>query len=201
MSRLAAFAAGVRVLDLSRHLPGPLATLLLADMGAVVTKLEPPAGDEMRFIGPAAFQALNAGKTTRRLDLKSAEGRADLPRSRAGRRRPARIVPPRHHGAPRPRLRNPARAQPRPHLLRPQRLRPHRALRRPRRPRPYLPGRNRRARRDRPPLDPLPAARRHQRRAVRHHRHPRRAQRPSPRRAAAASSTSPLPTRRCRHSC
>ena len=76
MSRLASFAAGVQVLDLSRHLPGPLATLLLADMGAVVTKIEPPAGDEMRLIGPAAFQALNAGKTTRRLDLKSDDGRA-----------------------------------------------------------------------------------------------------------------------------
>jgi crotonobetainyl-CoA:carnitine CoA-transferase CaiB-like acyl-CoA transferase len=81
-SRLASFIQGIRVLDLSRHLPGPLATLLLADMGAEVTKIEPPSGDEMRQIGPQgaegtshAFQAVNAGKTTRRLDLKSESGR------------------------------------------------------------------------------------------------------------------------------
>jgi len=82
VSRLGAFIAGVRVLDVSRHLPGPLATLLLADMGALVTKVEPPRGDEMRSIGPGqdgvshAFRAVNAGKATRRLDLKSDAGRA-----------------------------------------------------------------------------------------------------------------------------
>jgi crotonobetainyl-CoA:carnitine CoA-transferase CaiB-like acyl-CoA transferase len=85
VSRLGGFLAGVRVLDLSRHLPGPLATLLLADMGATVTKVEPPAGDELRQIGPVgpdgvshAFRAVNAGKTTRRIDLKSPSGRAEL---------------------------------------------------------------------------------------------------------------------------
>ena len=85
MSRLGSFLAGVKVLDLSRHFPGPLATLLLADMGAIVTKVEPPAGDEMRQIGPAGpdgvstpFHAVNAGKTTRRIDLKSDSGRAEL---------------------------------------------------------------------------------------------------------------------------
>ena len=84
-SRLHAFLAGTRVLDLSRHLPGPLATLLLADMGAEVTKVESPAGDEMRFIGPTGphgrslfFDAVNAGKQSLRLDLKSAEGKTAL---------------------------------------------------------------------------------------------------------------------------
>ncbi len=85
MSRLNGFLRGVRVLDLTRHLPGPLAALLLADMGADVLKIEPPDGDAMREMGPrrgdgrsAYFTAVNAGKTTRRLDLKRAEGQAAL---------------------------------------------------------------------------------------------------------------------------
>jgi crotonobetainyl-CoA:carnitine CoA-transferase CaiB-like acyl-CoA transferase len=85
MSRLNTFLAGTRVLDLSRHLPGPLATLLLADMGADVIKIEPPAGDEMRSLGPRAddgasiyFEAVNAGKTTRRMDLTIASMREEF---------------------------------------------------------------------------------------------------------------------------
>jgi alpha-methylacyl-CoA racemase len=84
-SRLHRFLRGTRVLDLSRHLPGPLATLLLADMGAEVIKIEPPGGDEMRQIGPRddqgrslLFEAVNAGKTTRTLDLKTDTGRQTL---------------------------------------------------------------------------------------------------------------------------
>jgi len=85
MSRLNRFLHGVRVLDLTRHLPGPLATLLLADMGAEVLKIEPPDGDGLRELGPrradggsAYFAAVNAGKTTRRIDLKDPEQRAAL---------------------------------------------------------------------------------------------------------------------------
>jgi alpha-methylacyl-CoA racemase len=84
-SRLHGFLTGTRVLDLSRHLPGPLATLLLADMGAEVTKIESPAGDEMRLIGPTGpnghslfFDALSAGKRSIRLDLKTEGGKAEL---------------------------------------------------------------------------------------------------------------------------
>lgn len=83
MSRLDGFLRGVRVLDLTRHLPGPLAALLLADMGAEVLKIEPPDGDGMRDMGPrradgrsACFTSVNAGKTTRRIDLKRPDGRA-----------------------------------------------------------------------------------------------------------------------------
>lgn len=82
MSRLNRFLDGVRVLDLSRHLPGPLATLLLADMGAEVLKIEPPEGDGLRGMGPRGpsdrspyFETVNAGKTTRRMDLKRPEVR------------------------------------------------------------------------------------------------------------------------------
>ncbi|WP_181180062.1 CoA transferase [Mesorhizobium sp. B2-1-3A] len=90
-SALATFLAGVRVLDLSQYIPGPLATLLLADMGAEVLKVEPPRGDEMRTLGPRDalgrpifYNSLNAGKTVKRLDLKDDADRSvflDLARS------------------------------------------------------------------------------------------------------------------------
>ncbi len=82
-SRLHLFAHGVRVLDLSWFLPGPLASLLLADMGAEVLKIEPPDGDPMRELGPhdaagtpVFHAAVNAGKTVLRLDLRRPDGRA-----------------------------------------------------------------------------------------------------------------------------
>ena len=85
MSRLNTFLQGVRVLDLSRHLPGPLATLLLADMGADVLKIEPPSGDGLRDMGPRGadgrsvyFDTVNAGKTTLRMDLKRPAVRAEF---------------------------------------------------------------------------------------------------------------------------
>ena len=84
-SRLGQFLRGVRVLDLSAFLPGPLASLLLADMGAEVLKIEPPGGDAMRALGPrdAAGEpvfhaAVNAGKTVRRMDLKDPAQRDEL---------------------------------------------------------------------------------------------------------------------------
>jgi alpha-methylacyl-CoA racemase len=82
---------GVRVLDFTTLLPGPLATRLLAESGATVLKIEPPAGDPMRHLGPRdargdsiAFQMLNSRKHLRMLDLKNLEGRhqaLDLARS------------------------------------------------------------------------------------------------------------------------
>src|SRR6266542_2571248 len=73
--------AGVRILDLSRLLPGPLATLVLADLGAQVDKIEDPeAGDYARNMPPlvgghgAAFHVLNRGKRSAVLDLKRPEG-------------------------------------------------------------------------------------------------------------------------------
>jgi alpha-methylacyl-CoA racemase len=77
--------AGVRVLDLSRLLPGPVATLHLADLGADVIKIEDAgAGDYARTMGPGAdgtswfFRAVNRNKRAIRLDLKQAEGRTVL---------------------------------------------------------------------------------------------------------------------------
>jgi alpha-methylacyl-CoA racemase len=77
---------GVRVLDLSRLLPGPFCTQLLCDLGADVIKVEDPAGgDYLRHTPPllddgtsALFHALNRGKKSVTLDLKSDDGRAQL---------------------------------------------------------------------------------------------------------------------------
>ena len=71
---------GVRILDLTRLLPGSYATLLLADLGADVVKVEEPGRDDMRLIPPvvdgqgAVHLALNRGKRSVALDLKSTEG-------------------------------------------------------------------------------------------------------------------------------
>jgi crotonobetainyl-CoA:carnitine CoA-transferase CaiB-like acyl-CoA transferase len=79
---------GTRVLDLSRLLPGPFATLVLADLGATIDKIEDPAGggDYLRHMLPqvagesAAFQLLNRGKRSAVLDLKKPDGREALRR-------------------------------------------------------------------------------------------------------------------------
>ncbi|WP_265946028.1 CaiB/BaiF CoA transferase family protein [Dechloromonas sp. A34] len=72
---------GVRVLDLTRLLPGPVATLHLADLGAEVIKIEDPqVGDYARTLGAgqgedsAYFRMINRNKQGLRLDLKKTEG-------------------------------------------------------------------------------------------------------------------------------
>jgi alpha-methylacyl-CoA racemase len=83
---------GIRVLDLSRLLPGPFATLVLADLGADVDKIEDTdAGDYLRHMPPqvpgaregveatsAIFLALNRNKRSACIDLKKPEGREAL---------------------------------------------------------------------------------------------------------------------------
>lgn len=73
--------AGIRVLDLTRLLPGPVATLHLADLGADVIKIEDPlVGDYARTMGKgtgedsAYFRMINRNKRGLRLDLKQPEG-------------------------------------------------------------------------------------------------------------------------------
>jgi crotonobetainyl-CoA:carnitine CoA-transferase CaiB-like acyl-CoA transferase len=75
---------GVRVLDLSRMLAGPYGSMLLADMGAEVIKIEDPdGGDPMRVMGPpflpdgesAYFLSINRNKKSVALDLARPEGR------------------------------------------------------------------------------------------------------------------------------
>ncbi len=71
---------GVRVLDLTTMVAGPLATMMLADQGAEVIKIESPNGDLMRrFSGPqdrmpAPFISCNRNKRSLAIDLKSAQG-------------------------------------------------------------------------------------------------------------------------------
>jgi alpha-methylacyl-CoA racemase len=76
---------GIRVLDLSRLLPGPFLTMILADMGADVIKVEAPGvGDYLRQMPPARkdmsgrFLAVNRGKRSLVLDLKTPAGRDAL---------------------------------------------------------------------------------------------------------------------------
>lgn len=75
--------AGLRVLDLSRLIPGPFASMVLADLGAQVDKVEDAGGgDYLRFMPPlagdqnASFEMLNRGKRSVQLDLKKPAARA-----------------------------------------------------------------------------------------------------------------------------
>ena len=76
--------ADLPVLDFTTLLPGPLASLMLAEAGAEVIKIERPGGEDMRRFPPfkdgesAAFAMLNRGKRGLTLDLKSEAGRARL---------------------------------------------------------------------------------------------------------------------------
>jgi glutaryl-CoA transferase len=80
--------AGLRVLELSTVLAGPYCTMVLADLGADVVKVEPPEGDATRGYGPpwvssgggdervaAYFLSVNRNKRSLRLDLRQREGR------------------------------------------------------------------------------------------------------------------------------
>jgi crotonobetainyl-CoA:carnitine CoA-transferase CaiB-like acyl-CoA transferase len=73
--------AGLRVVEATNRVQGPLAGLLLAMLGAEVVRVEPPGGDPMRGVAPMAgdlsarFLALNRGKGAVEADLKTAAGR------------------------------------------------------------------------------------------------------------------------------
>ncbi|MFT3929195.1 MAG: CoA transferase [Spongiibacteraceae bacterium] len=76
---------GVRVIDLTAMVMGPYSTQIMADMGAEVIKVEPPAGDNTRYIsaGPVAgmsgvFVNVNRGKRSIVLDLQTEEGKNAL---------------------------------------------------------------------------------------------------------------------------
>ena len=76
--------SGIRVVDLSQFLPGPMLTVMMADQGAEVWKIEPAAGDPARTQLPDEagqsvwFRNLNRGKKSVALDLKSDAGKARL---------------------------------------------------------------------------------------------------------------------------
>ena len=81
--------SGVRVLDLTRMLSGPYSTMVLADHGAEVIKIEDRNGDTSRFNGPydtfdkdkkwaGYFVSLNRNKKSVQLDLKTSDGKANF---------------------------------------------------------------------------------------------------------------------------
>ncbi len=75
---------GIKVIDLSLFLPGPMLSMMMADHGAEVIKVEPPTSDPARAMEPMEagqsvwFRNLNRGKQALALDLKSDAGRAQL---------------------------------------------------------------------------------------------------------------------------
>ena len=76
--------SGITVVDLTQFLPGPMMTGMMADQGARIIKIEPPAGDPARDQAPFEaghsvwFANLNRGKESVVLDLKDEDGRARL---------------------------------------------------------------------------------------------------------------------------
>jgi crotonobetainyl-CoA:carnitine CoA-transferase CaiB-like acyl-CoA transferase len=70
--------AGVRVLEVGHMLAGPYATMMLADLGAEVLKIEPPGGDISRQVGDYYFASLNRGKRSVCVDLTTDAGQTRL---------------------------------------------------------------------------------------------------------------------------
>ncbi|RAV01526.1 CaiB/BaiF CoA transferase family protein [Mycolicibacter senuensis] len=70
--------SGIRILEVGVMLAGPYATMLLADLGAEVIKIEPPSGEISRQVGPSYFASLNRNKRSVRLDLTTDAGQARL---------------------------------------------------------------------------------------------------------------------------
>jgi crotonobetainyl-CoA:carnitine CoA-transferase CaiB-like acyl-CoA transferase len=74
----AAPLAGIRILEVGTMLAGPYATMLLADLGAEVTKIEPAGGEISRSVGLSYFASLNRNKSSICLDLNSHAGQQRL---------------------------------------------------------------------------------------------------------------------------
>jgi CoA:oxalate CoA-transferase len=70
--------AGIRILEVGTMLAGPYATMLLADLGAEVIKIEPPGGEISRQVSDSYFASLNRNKSSVCLDLNSHDGQARL---------------------------------------------------------------------------------------------------------------------------
>jgi crotonobetainyl-CoA:carnitine CoA-transferase CaiB-like acyl-CoA transferase len=70
--------SGIRILEVGVMLAGPYATMLLADLGAEVIKIEPPGGEISRQVSDSYFASLNRNKQSVCLDLRSDAGRQRL---------------------------------------------------------------------------------------------------------------------------
>lgn len=69
---------GVRITTLAVNVPGPVAAARLRELGAEITKVEPPTGDQLFSLCPAWYESLVAGQKVLRLNLKDEEDRAQL---------------------------------------------------------------------------------------------------------------------------
>jgi alpha-methylacyl-CoA racemase len=69
---------GIAVVTLASNVPGPVAAARLRDLGARVTKIEPPEGDPFATLAPRWYEMLHRGCTVKRLDLKTPSGRNAL---------------------------------------------------------------------------------------------------------------------------
>ena len=107
---MASVLEGVKVLDLSSGIAGPVAGMLLADHGADVVKVEPPGGDPLR--GTAGYDAWLRGRRSAELDLKDAGDRATFLALAADADVVLEIVLAGHHESTRHRRRHLARRQP-----------------------------------------------------------------------------------------
>ena len=125
---------GIRIIDLTQMLAGPFCTMMLADQGADVIKVEPLDGDDTRTSAPTTpttqlrafggyFASINRNKKSIVLDLKSPRAARCCMRLVRRRRCRGRELPRRRHGPPRPGLRVAARAQPQAGLCHDPRLR------------------------------------------------------------------------------
>ena len=85
---MSAVLDGVRVVSLATNLPGPIAAARLTELGASVTKIEPPAGDPLALASPLWYDELTSGQRILALDLKEPEDRLRLD-GELGWRRPA----------------------------------------------------------------------------------------------------------------
>lgn len=70
--------SGFRVVSLAINVPGPVAAARLRQLGAAVTKVEPPTGDFLALAAPTWYTALSSGQEVIALDLKSNQGRDAL---------------------------------------------------------------------------------------------------------------------------
>jgi crotonobetainyl-CoA:carnitine CoA-transferase CaiB-like acyl-CoA transferase len=78
MTQLSGPLEGIRVLEVGVMLAGPYATMMLADLGAEVIKIEPPGGEISRQVGDSYFGSLNRNKRSICLDLGSQDGQRRL---------------------------------------------------------------------------------------------------------------------------
>src|SRR3974390_491279 len=75
---MSAILDGIRIVDWSEYIAGPVATRLLAEAGADVVKVESPIGDRARWLNPTGFAAWNRSKRNVVLDFDCKEGKVEL---------------------------------------------------------------------------------------------------------------------------